>query len=542
MNWRWLLVAFAARLAAQAPEYTVRPGFDEPRPIDRILERTDADRDEWIGERDFQAIDAELKRIAKALLDGKGAFPALAHELERFDSLSLVELKLVASSRASEDVRSADVRVRVELGGQTSGGKLLSLLGPMRMRWIRTDGKWHLGSAAVGQLREIRAPAFQFHEATESVLGHIESFQHQLTPSTDHWRGSLDAALGVSVYGHNGLSVGDANGDGWDDLYISQPGGLPNRLYLNSGDGTFRDGTRAAGLDVLDDTSMSLFADFDADGDQDIVLIGAEPMLFVNDGSGRFTFAAESGLRPPPESAALMTGGALADYDLDGDLDLYVCSYDFWQAGGEYDAPTPYYDATNGPRNLLFQNRGDGTFQEATTAAGLDAGNDRFSFAAAWGDYDDDGDADLYVANDFGRNNLYRNEGDGTFSDVSAAAGVEDIGAGMAAAWGDYDADGRLDLHVSNMWSSAGQRLTFNPQFASVAKSEAVRASFQRQARGNSLFRNRGDGSFDDVSQSAGVTMGRWAWSSDFVDLDSDGRLDLFVQNGYISGERLDDL
>jgi hypothetical protein len=238
----------------------------------------------------------------------------------------------------------------------------------------------------------------------------------------------------------------------------------------------------------------------------------------------------------------MYTGAALADYDLDGDLDLYVCSYDFWQSESAYDAPTPYYDARNGPPNLLFRNLGDGRFEEATAAAGLMQNNDRFSFSAAWGDYDDDGDPDLYVANDFGRNNLYRNNGDGTFADVAAAAGVEDLAAGMSAAWGDYDNDGDLDLYVSNMWSSAGQRLTFNPQFANVAASEDLRGNYRRQARGNSLFRNRGDGTFEDVSLAAGVTMGRWAWGSDFVDLDNDGSLDLFVQNGYITGERLDDL
>ena len=168
--------------------------------------------------------------------------------------------------------------------------------------------------------------------------------------------------------------------------------------------------------------------------------------------------------------------------------------------------------------------------------------NDRFSFAPAWGDYDNDGDPDLYVANDFGRNNLYRNEGDGTFTDVAAAAGVEDPAAGMSAAWGDYDNDGDLDLHTANMWSSAGRRLTFAERFADVAAAADTRRKFQRQARGNSLFRNNGDGTFSDVSEEAGVTMGRWGWAADFVDLDNDGLLDLFVQNGYLTGERLDDL
>ena len=145
----------------------------------------------------------------------------------------------------------------------------------------------------------------------------------------------------------------------------------------------------------------------------------------------------------------------------------------------------PYYDAANGPPNFLFRNRRNGTFEDATKRAGMMQNNNRYSFAAAWGDYDSDGHPDIYVANDFGRKNLYHNNGDGTFTDVAARTGVEDLGAGMSAAWGDYDNDGKLDLYVGNMWSSAGLRLTHNRQFRQVAPSGEVRASFQRQAQGN---------------------------------------------------------
>jgi hypothetical protein len=190
----------------------------------------------------------------------------------------------------------------------------------------------------------------------------------------------------------------------------------------------------------------------------------------------------------------------------------------------------------------LLRNRGDGTFEDVTETSGMMANNNRFSLAAGWADYDGDGDSDLYVANDFGRNNLYRNNGDGTFTDVAAAAGVEDMAAGMSVGWGDYDSDGQLDLYVGNMWSSAGQRVTHNPQFETVAAEESLRQSFQRHARGNTLFHNNGDGTFRDVTLDARVEMGRWAWGSDFVDLDNDGNLDLFIQNGFITGPELDDL
>jgi hypothetical protein len=524
-------------LSAQAPEYSVDAAFEAERSIDRVLEKVDADQDDWVGERDFQAIDAKLKSISKAIVGGEVGPEFLRETTARFDSISLAEFKIVGIRRVDA---VAVVDVRLELGGRMSGG-LLSLLGPIEMAWSVAGEEWALDSATVEGLREVRAEQFHFTEITDETFGAIPSFKAQLSKDTDYWRGRLDAAVGVSVYGHQGISLGDADGDGWEDIYISQPAGLPNRLYVNNGDGTFSDVTPDE-LALLDDTSMSLFADVDNDGDQDLILISSEPMLFRNSGSGEFAIDREAGLRPPADRGGMFTGAALADYDLDGDLDLYVCSYNFWQAGSDYASPTPYYDATNGPPNLLFRNEGDGTFEEVTEAAGLMANNDRFSFTPAWGDYDDDGDPDLYVANDFGRNNLYRNNGDGTFNDVAAEAGVEDLAAGMSAAWGDYDNDGELDLYVANMWSSAGQRLTFADQFADVAGSDDVRRKFQRQARGNSLFRNNGDGTFADVSDEAGVTMGRWGWGADFVDLDNDGLLDLFLQNGYLTGERLDDL
>jgi hypothetical protein len=111
----------------------------------------------------------------------------------------------------------------------------------------------------------------------------------------------------------------------------------------------------------------------------------------------------------------------------------------------------------------------------------------------------------------------------------------------MSVTWGDYDRDGDMDLYVSNMFSSAGNRVTYQPQFRKNIADD-VKARFQFLARGNSLFRNNGDGTFADVSVASNTTMGRWAWASKFVDLNNDGWEDLFITNGYISSARLDDL
>ena len=131
----------------------------------------------------------------------------------------------------------------------------------------------------------------------------------------------------------------------------------------------------------------------------------------------------------------------------------------------QYHYPVPYFDARNGPPNFLLHNEGNATFRTGPQAAGLNADNDRYSFACAWGDLNADGSPDLYVANDFGRSNLYRNNGDGTFTAVSTEAGVEDAGAGMSACWFDFDNDGNQDIYVANMWSAAGQRVSEQEDF-----------------------------------------------------------------------------
>ncbi len=138
----------------------------------------------------------------------------------------------------------------------------------------------------------------------------------------------------------------------------------------------------------------------------------------------------------------------------------------------------------------MLRNRGDGTFEDVTQASGLNRNNTRFSFAASWADSDADGRPDLYVANDFGRNNLYRKNADGTFIDVAARLGVEDVGAGMSASWFDYDRDGRLDLYVGNMWSVAGLRVSSQTAFQQTISGD-VRDRLMNAKQEGRAVRNR---------------------------------------------------
>jgi tetratricopeptide (TPR) repeat protein len=405
------------------------------------------------------------------------------------------------------------------------------------------DLEWEPNSAGEFRLRNWLALDETWSRAVEPIyvdiaaqaLGSNPSHASQLLRGSDYWRTVLDGACGVDIYGHNGVAMGDIDGDGFDDLYVCQPAGLPNRLYRNRGDGTFEDITEASGVGILENTACALFADVDNDGREDLIVVRTGgPLLFLNEGGGKFrrrpgTFQ----FATPPQGT--FTGAAVADYDRDGWLDIYFCLYIYYQGTDQYKYPSPYYDAENGPPNFMMRNNRDGTFRDVTAESGLDRNNTRYSFCCGWSDYNGDGWPDLYVVNDFGRKNLYRNNGDGTFTDIASKAGVEDIGAGMSVCWFDYDNDGAEDLYVADMWSAAGTRVSMQESFQKDA-SEQVRARYRKHARGNSLLRNNKNDAFQDTGASAGVEMGRWSWSSDAWDFDHDGFPDLYIANGMISG------
>ena len=379
-------------------------------------------------------------------------------------------------------------------------------------------------------------------DCTLSALGSNPSFESQLRYGMNHWIRRLEEISGINNWVKCGLAVGDVNGDGWEDIYLCQPGGLPNRLFVQNADGTARDVSHESGLDWLDYTSSALILDLDNDGDQDVVAgIPTNLLLLENDGKGRFSHVGTLSLVDQDVQSL-----SAADYDNDGDLDLYVCIYNA-NVLADTGEPRPefvYHDANNGGSNVLFRNEADEgrawQFADATQESGLDVHAGRLSMAASWEDFDNDGDQDLYVANDFGKNSLYRNDG-GHFVDIAPEAGVVDEGSGMSVSWSDVDRDGQMDLYVGNMFSSAGNRVVEQQQFWSE-KGEALRGIYRRFAKGNSLFRNLGDGTFREIGRQAEVEIARWAWSSLFVDLNNDGWDDAVVANGYITTEDTGDL
>ena len=493
--------------------------------------------------RSGYGIDAVRRQFPGSVVSGRERFlQEIQGWLGQITRVETAEFEIYSIEVITSAPLTVRLEIRYDLVASGNDERHEERVGSWRTECFRDEAqmwkarKWEAGEET---LSVMHGPAFI--DVTSQALGGTASYNRQLLRGVDHWRTVLDGAIGTDVYSNNGVAVGDFDNDGFDDLYVCQPAGLPNRLYRNRGDGTFEDVTEKAGVGVLDNTACALFADFQNKGLQDLLVVcGTGPLLFLNQGNGTFSLKRDA-FKFARSPQGTFTHAAIADYDRDGRLDIYFCMYMYYLGLDQYHYPIPYYDARNGPPNCLFHNQGDGTFVETTETAGLNVDNDRYSFSCAWGDANSNGLPDLFVVNDFGSSQLYRNNGNGTFSVVSHEAQVEGVGAGMSCAWCDFDNDGHQDVYVPSMWEAAGQRVSGQKQFHEKAP-QNIRELYQRHARGNALYRNQGDGTFQNVGRQAGVEMGRWSWSSDFWDFDHDGYSDLYVSNGYLSGLDRNDL
>ncbi len=317
-------------------------------------------------------------------------------------------------------------------------------------------------------------------------------------------------ALGAAV------AVADYDGDGWEDVFVTDSAAEGrNRLYRNRGDFTFEEVAEAAGVAAGNDdanaSADALWFDREGDGDPDLLVVRfGQSLIYDNQGDGTFrNVTAGSGLATYANAIT-----ALAfDYDGDGDLDLVTGNY--FAPVNLFDPETPHFfpesfeTAANGGGLTLYRNRGDGTFEDVTVAAGL-AGHTGWTLDLGHADADWDGDEDLYVAADFGTDRFFVNNGDGTFTDATEEAIGIDTKKGMNADWGDYDGDGLFDVYVTN-----------------------ITDEYMRE--GNFLWRNEGDRTFTDVAQETGTWDTGWGWAGKFFDADNDGWLDLYVVNGWVS-------
>ena len=444
-------------------DFRITPHYPAKSPLDDVLRKVAPGSDEYVTEKYAFEIMRLLDEWSRALkvqppaldvlakfldasLEGSSLAPSQQNTLRSAYGIEIIRRKFASNAilgrerfleeiktylasmprvetaefeiAGIEEIAGSPLRVRVDirydLVGTGTDTRREERIGQWLTQWSHDEAngwrvlRWQATEETVSRARE---PIFI--DVTSQALGQTESYKKQMLHGVDYWRTVLDGACGIDVYGNNGLAVGDFDNDGLDDLYVCQPAGLPNRLYRNRGDGTFEDVTEKAGVGVLDGTACALFADFENKGLQDLLVVcGSGPLLFLNQGNGKFSLKRDAfQFAQPPQGT--FTHAAVADYDRDGRLDIYFCLYSYYLGLDQYHYPAPYFDARNGPPNFLLHNEGNATFQDRTEAAGLNVDNDRYSFACAWGDYNSDGAPDLYVANDFGRNNLYRNDGDG---------------------------------------------------------------------------------------------------------------------------------
>ena len=344
-----------------------------------------------------------------------------------------------------------------------------------------------------------------------------------------HFKGNKGISINLEEFGP-GVCVADFDGDGWPDIYFVNGRDLygrgiktQNALYHNNGDGTFTDVTAGAGVPGTGFGLGCVWGDYDNDGHPDLFITQYGPnVLYHNNGDGTFSDVTQkAGVAGMDFNTYFHAGATFFDYDRDGKLDLYVGGYvalppgaqRYCNLGGVTSSCPP--SAYEGSADILYHNNGDGTFTNVTKKAGIyQAGGKNLSVGAA--DYDNDGWPDLFVANDGLAAYLYRNEHNGTFKEQGSLSGMAFSGQGrtmaaMCIALGDYNNDGWLDLYISDFQGSSDH-----------------------------LWKNDGQGFFDEVSDHVGITLPTRAvlsFGGGFFDYDNDGWLDLFIANGHVYPE-----
>lgn len=441
------------------------------------------------------------------------------------------------------------------------------------------SGRWVVATLAVAAVLVIASGAVYYGFASAHKPGPVETSTSQRTTyfQDQAAEAGLDfhmtflpneqgSTFKINLYDHGcGVAVGDYNGDQLDDLYFLNQLGA-NALYRNKGDGTFEDVTSQMGVGLEDRICVgATFVDFDNDGDQDLYVTSTRGgnVLFRNENNQQLVDVTdEVGLKHIGHSQTAV----FFDYDNDSDLDLYLVNTAAWTTD-KYDEQTQYFvgkgeigsgfvGVISSPReyNVLYKNRGNGTFEDVTEKSGLRGRG--WSGDAAVLDFDEDGYLDVLVTCMFGPAQLYRNNRDSTFSDVTKEVLGRTPWGGVGANVFDMNNDGHLDIYIvdmhSDMWMGAdfkhtslqlardSEKLRFDHSFGPMI--DKYRDEEQRLAEildfkhedvvfGNALYRADGKGGFDEVSQEVNAET-FWPWGIAAGDFDNNGYVDVFVASG----------
>lgn len=510
---------------------------------------------EDIGDVDYFT----LEKHGEADFDHKSLGTEFAEHLAGMTEVSRVKCKINLIEDATPE-ESARLTVKYILDGKDLAGRLFQDRFFFRW-WIKretgSDGLdvWRITKDEFVEGVRVAGSGHGFERVSPQSIG--IDFVHQRNPKLDVSKPDIKMQFAVVEHASGGVTTMDYDGDGRADLFF--PDGVQCRLYRNVGESNgqpqFEDVTDKAGLTGLDQAHCGLFADFDNDGDKDLFVTRylAKCCLYENQGDGTFKDVAESrGLDfvEPCMSACLL------DFDKDGYLDIYVAVN-----GNAFKAAPdiPFY-STNAEPNRLFRNVEGKKFEDVTKSSGT--GDKGWTLAVTAGDYNNDGRMDLILANDFGRKVVYRNNGDGTFTDMAKKAQMLDFSGGMGVAMGDINDDGVADVYTSNINSNQrwfGEDITIRQYMNNIVRTKYVFDELddymeiyrllgsewnqlgQMVGDGNSLFRNDGKGVFTELHDSHTHRAG-WSWGVGFLDMDNDTDLDIFAANGWISGKKHDDL
>jgi hypothetical protein len=447
---------------------------------------------------------------------------------------------------------SANIVMRCQIYAHDPDGHVVEDRAKFKVGLIRQNGEWRFTRQQLVEGTRVTGVDSQyFTDVTRQAGIDFNTGVNELFKKQHYVFAIADRQAG-------GAASGDYDNDGFPDILLAGPQGV--KLYRNTGHGTFEDVTAKAGL-AIEATRYAqgvVFADYNNDGCLDFFLTRTPTVsnkLFRNNCDGTFTdVTKEAGL----EFASYSTSAAFADIDNDGYLDLYVGVY-----GEVLDkVPDPPYRDRHGVPNKLYRNNGNGTFTDISREAGVD--DPGWTLAVTFFDYDNDGSQDLFVANDFGPSSLYHNDGTGHFKMVGRQADALNYGFSMSASPGDYNNDGNLDLYVSQVYSGSDWYLDHSVfQLAwvrfidprrtldaigtgfAIFRDLGVQGGFnlaKKFGEGNALLENAGNGKFRSVGVEKGVNVTGWSWNSDFFDFDNDGDLDIHSVNGWISQKRGTDL